>query len=325
MSMKHHFVPEFYLRGWAATGTLVEYSRPDGKQVRSIARAPGGTGYDIDLYKFPTLPPHLEQAFEEQFTKQLDTEAGTVFRDLLEGREISNQSSRSAWSRFVYSMILRNPEEMEAFRQASEAAWDLGLQELQERYASTRSDTDPEALKDYLVHKDPAWLEREQFGLAQNVLDHEGIGTAINEMHWFVRDLNGARHDLLTSDRPVIRSQGMFSAKGFLTMPLSPSKLFIASVSTTPFMLSYSMDALVKATNTDVVESAVRQVYAKNRDQEKFISNRFGVRPRTLFFDKVRLKNEQLGLAREPAPPLFNELMKRSGENYTKLPKTSLK
>src|SRR5258708_5618558 len=75
----HHFVPVFYLRQWAPTGNLIEYSRPKGQVFRKVV-APRGTGYERDLYSFSDLPADIAQFLESVFLSQNDYKASRAMR-----------------------------------------------------------------------------------------------------------------------------------------------------------------------------------------------------------------------------------------------------
>jgi hypothetical protein len=63
----HHFIPVFYLSQWTGSGDkLVEYTIKRDKLIpKSVG--PKSTGYEIDLYKFPDLPPASSQYLEQVF------------------------------------------------------------------------------------------------------------------------------------------------------------------------------------------------------------------------------------------------------------------
>jgi hypothetical protein len=59
-------------------------------------------------------------------------------------------------------------------------------------------------------------------------LDNDIVGAHVNKMPFAIIDLSGSPHRLLTSDRPV----GLFNLKepnGLVSIPISPTKLFVAA------------------------------------------------------------------------------------------------
>jgi hypothetical protein len=66
------------------------------------------------------------------------------------------------------------------------------------------------------------------FDAITRILNNQKIGTRINGMKWIVYDLSKAPHQLLTSDRPVISTNGIAGPDAHILIPISPTKLFMA-------------------------------------------------------------------------------------------------
>jgi hypothetical protein len=65
---RHHYLPEFYLKRWTGSnGKLIEFTWRERLGVVSRSTAPGGTGWQKDLYKAEGMPPEVAYAFEEHF------------------------------------------------------------------------------------------------------------------------------------------------------------------------------------------------------------------------------------------------------------------
>ena len=107
---KHHYIPVFYLKQWAGPDQRVcEYSRPY-KIVKPKRVHPDGTGYVRGLYTVPGAEPNVAEFIEREFLKPTDSVASDVLRLLLTGQQIDwTTITRSAWSRFIISLMLRNP------------------------------------------------------------------------------------------------------------------------------------------------------------------------------------------------------------------------
>jgi hypothetical protein len=118
---KHHYIPVFYLKEWAGTdGRVCEYSRPF-KAVRPRRSHPDGTGYERGLYT--VKDPRVGEYIEHVFLKITDDAAARVLRMLkaLQEQEIVwTSETRSAWSRFILSLMVRIPEHVK--RIAAEVA-----------------------------------------------------------------------------------------------------------------------------------------------------------------------------------------------------------
>src|SRR5579862_475614 len=89
---KHHFIPAFYLKQWAASdGKLVEYSLKNQKLVSKHV-GPKSTGFEYDLYAFPELPSETAQFIEQQFFSYADHAASRALE-----LHLAN-AGRSAWT-----------------------------------------------------------------------------------------------------------------------------------------------------------------------------------------------------------------------------------
>ncbi|RWF79007.1 MAG: DUF4238 domain-containing protein [Mesorhizobium sp.] len=139
---KHHYIPVFYLKRWAGTdGRLCEFSRPYDQfsrpydhRVKPRMTHPAGTGYEENLYSMQGFEPALAQQIEERFFKFTNSLAADALERLVTrgSRRRMAQELRSAWSRFIISLLLRTPPDIQALR----AQW-----------GHTFTDTDVEARK----------------------------------------------------------------------------------------------------------------------------------------------------------------------------------
>ena len=71
-------------------------------------------------------------------------------------------------------------------------------------------------------------LARLKLELLQMNMDSEFLGTALNRMQWAVIHFDEAHHLLLTSDRPIVMTNGLAHATSHIVMPISPRRIFVA-------------------------------------------------------------------------------------------------
>src|SRR6266702_584623 len=111
--VKHHHLPVFYLKRWTGEdGQLCQFSRPH-QEIVSHRRYPAQTGYVERLYELPGLPPAEAQRIEQGFMQRVDSLAAQALAMLEndESRITPNSKLRSAWSRFIMSLLMRTPED----------------------------------------------------------------------------------------------------------------------------------------------------------------------------------------------------------------------
>ena len=92
-----------------------------------------------------------------------------------------------------------------------------------------------------LAQRDPLTPIKMQVNLIIKSLDNEIVGTHLNQMKWATIDLSASPTPLLTSDRPV----EIFNLKepnGVLSIPISPTRMFVAAKDETMFARLRSTD-----------------------------------------------------------------------------------
>ena len=268
-----------YLRKWRAQdGKITEYTKPHTELVAKRVKAES-TGFAERLYELQENEPAIAQQVEEKFFKPIDTWASASL-DLLE-RSGNNAKwddhHRSAWSRFIISLLLRCPEDISLFRDAWNAEFIKTDNKSENSYIKKRETDDPKTLSEFLNKLSRSTKERNIFHVLNTLIDNERIGKTINDMIWHVIDLSERAHKLLTSDRTVIRTN-LIEENAHIVLPISPRRLFIAC-NDEGFLrkiVAVDHDKLVRECNRQTVESAVRFVYGIDDFQQKFIANRFG-------------------------------------------------
>ena len=127
---------------------------------------------------------------------------------------------------------------------------------------------------EYLAQRDPFTSAKARLNLIMKAIDNELIGTHVNQMKWATLDVSASPNRLLTSDRPV-EMYLMKEAKGFIAMPISPAKLFVA-VNTRTLLDKFGAQKaadIVRRVNKRVVRCARRFVWASDESQSQFIQD----------------------------------------------------
>jgi hypothetical protein len=227
---KHHYIPVFYLRQWTGDdGRLCEFSKPYDR-VKPRRVAPDGTAYVRGLNTIPDMAPEDADFLETYFFKKTDDDAARALRILLAERPWKfTDKERSGWSRFITSLITRNPEEIERLKTAGQTLFDKALPEIEADYAARREPTDPPTYAEYVAIHSPNPRGRAGAILVQGVIDHPMIGTKINNMRWMVLHDARPKNLLLTSDRPVVMTNGLDAGNSQLILPISPKHVFVAT------------------------------------------------------------------------------------------------
>jgi hypothetical protein len=272
---KHHFIPAFYLKQWAAPdGKLIEWSKPF-EVVRPIRRHPNATAFQNGLYTFSDLLPKARQLFEQAFLQSTDDLASQALTRIMNGQMHTLDNLRkSGWTRFLMTLRFRHPDVVPEIRDAIAVLWADHDRFTKKQYELARSPDDPPTFDEYLAKLSPDGQTRAQLDLLVASMDNEQIGRHIISMPWAVLDVSASAHHLLTSDWPVELSLG--SNPAIVTLPLSPTLLFAAcdDVNTLIRLSKSDQTQLVKAMNGYVVGCARRYVFSSDESQATFIRNR---------------------------------------------------
>jgi hypothetical protein len=222
----------------------------------------------------PGLADHLVQQVEQKFMQELDNQAAEVLASLEKGSVVWNSATRSAWTRFIQSLQLRTPADVAGVKQRTLQDWGVSIPKIQESYEAMRRIGGPETFEEFMSSEDPLIVERVGMKILTVLIDAPGMGQFINNMIWDVMNLDDARLDLLTSDRPVEQVLGLGNPKSFLSVPIGPKRLFLAARKRS------TIDAIARASPTEIVRRRNRAtvcyarefVWATDRSQAIFIA-----------------------------------------------------
>jgi Protein of unknown function (DUF4238) len=258
---KHHFVPVFYLKQWAgADDQICEYKqRYHGVLPKRVF--PDKTGYVHGLYSVPGLQKQDEQYVEKRFMSRIDNDAALALQWMLdETKPVGDLPDRMKvrWAQFVYSMTFRAPNVIERMQRTMDGQVAAGV------------------LKQPEVPFTPAEV------FPRMLTSRFAIGELVS-MRWTVCTLDPPTNLLLTSDQPIIMTNGLMHAEGHIALPVSPRALFLAYRSDEFFreVSALSQQALAEIINDYVAKQAVNFVYAFDVSQTKFVQNRYGTRQRS--------------------------------------------
>ncbi len=99
-----------------------------------------------------------------------------------------------------------------------------------QNYATLRLSTEPGTFEEFRLNRRSNLAGRAAAVLIQNVIVSQFVDNHFNRMIWTILSPPSSYH-FLTSDRPIIMTNGMAEPKSHLAMPIGPRTLFIASQS----------------------------------------------------------------------------------------------
>jgi hypothetical protein len=259
---RQHYIPCFYLKQWVGRDSqLCEFTTPY-KVVKPRRTSPDGTGYVRGLYTFPRLPLRIANQLEDYFLRQVDDKAATALQVMLGNRADFSPETRSAWSRFIMALSHRNPE-------AIQRITDEVRRNLPSVFASLDPSTDEQRTSHAIL------------SVLQTIMDSKIVGPVLNGMIWRVLVIDRSRYPLLTSDRPIIMTNGISKPDGHIVMPISPNQIFVAVNSEEMFgrlNASIKNGHITEVVNDQVVRQARRFVWGTDDRQLSFVQKRLGQR-----------------------------------------------
>lgn len=280
--IKHHFLPQFYLERWAtpaSAGKVVAFRRPLKDLVISTHH-PAGIAYKEHLYAVPSREDPIErQTMESRFMAPLDSRAAKALTFLeQEKRRPNDPGLVSAWSRFVMSQLYRSPERV-AWLKARILEKDAGTEaSLRQAYDALRGDGDPPTLDEYREARRSALDEEAQVLLLRKMIDNRRIGEHLNNMLWFHIIVPEDGHGVLTSDSPVMMSNGISHWDSFVLLPTGRSTLFLATNQrlVADAFLRQPAKLFVRAMNDAIVRQADKLVIGHTNRHRAFVYKRLG-------------------------------------------------
>jgi hypothetical protein len=280
--MKHHYVPQFYQRGFVKEvnkagkkeGLIWIYEK--GKAPR---KAPiNDTGMEIDLYALTDRDGNLDNKTVEAELGKIDNKAAAAIRKLERAASLT-EGERRELCRFISVMYRRTPKFKEYQRKMAAELMPALFEVTNEEWLR---------LEMYKLAKSPAqaehWFEQRRGELAaireeylrrppdflfsSNILRESVFERLLFDMDWALfRSMPGI--DFVTCDDPALFSKGSGLGdrqKAVVMFPLS-RKLFLQAMWISNYVGNYVQltDAQMRKLNRDVVRNADRQVYASHK------------------------------------------------------------
>ncbi|WP_442577833.1 DUF4238 domain-containing protein [Mesorhizobium sp. ASY16-5R] len=268
---RHHYIPQFYLRPWlGADHKLEEYGHvPPTGEIRSRRRGTKSTGYEDDLYSIPGATAETRQNIERIFMGTVDKTAADA-RDMLLRGVIPTGPERQAWARFLMSVVMRTPEEIRLMKEHYTSNLLATDPDLEAEYKALRRSDLPPTLGEYMTTLGAANLERSALVLAVDMMQLESVTKLFMSAQWCVLDIGDSRKKLMTSDHPVVMTNGLGRFDGHFAIAISPQRLFVG------FMFAGFADRLQKERPEKVIRLFNDAVIGQGR---KFV---YGVDGRNL-------------------------------------------
>src|SRR5262249_5333116 len=144
-------------------------------------------------------PADQAQSFEREFLKMTDNDACVALQKLLRRESNWTAKLRSAWVRFVLSLLFRNPETVSRIREHILEMYQVGFQQIKDDYDPAANNNMP--FDQFCALHPIGHVEAAQF--LKEIIDDAKVGQDLMSMHWHVQPLDKSDTLLMTSDRPI--------------------------------------------------------------------------------------------------------------------------
>jgi uncharacterized protein DUF4238 len=280
VGQKHHYIPKFYLKQWVGEdGKLCEFTRPNNC-VKPRRVAPDGTGYVRGLNTFALLPPQLANFLEDRFFRIVDSQAARVLKILLQDNVDLDADAKSDWSRFLMSLLHRNPEGMARIgKKVADEFPTLLETAVRSQYEASRSETDPETFEEFRATFSQKEIDEVHLHVLHRIMDSENVGSLLNSMQWAVIHFDSGHHRLMTSDSPIWMTPGLGRPEAVLGLAISPRQIFVAAHDRGVLRCIHELavaGGLAQRLNNCIARQARKYVFSVDDTPLPFVAERLG-------------------------------------------------
>lgn len=109
--MDHHYIPQFYLKQWAAQNGKVTYYSIKNDKVVCGKISPKGTGFEVDLFAKTNVSDDQKHIIETGIYSLIDSKGAIIAKKILEsGTTNLTDEEKNDWCIFLYSIPTRHPQ-----------------------------------------------------------------------------------------------------------------------------------------------------------------------------------------------------------------------
>jgi Protein of unknown function (DUF4238) len=264
---RHHYIPKFYLRRWANAGGKVSSYSWQGAKLYIGEYSPRSIGAEDGLYSLDGVPAEMRNSIERVFMgPMVDGPAADGMRVLLgEAPGPLSIDGRTAWVRFLVSLMCRTPRQFAALKSDGAATLRAELQANPEEYEKIRGPDDPPTFLEFIQDKKLDHLI-DNFGtmMLPQFVDIPHMNYDIARMDWRVQHYRDGAYGFITSDFPICMLPGLAYPDCIISLPLSPTAVFLAGYDSSLLdaLAAQPPHRVIDRMNEISAQSAQRYVFA---------------------------------------------------------------
>ena len=268
----HHYVPQFLLKPWARDGKLHGYywdSRRKGVSVRILGTKSFCHEPDLLTINLPRTPP---DALETNFFGRVDALGAAARAKMLKcGPDGLTAGERSDFSRLLFSLVYRRPQEVDNLRKNGPQLIAQALDDNPELRDDLRNRG---SLEDPSVYGKAMGLVSEDWALVQlqKLVGNPSCGAELNNWHWHIVRTEPRHGTFILSDRPLVLFQNFDHPEAHWILPLEANACFVAVNRGAKINLS-NLREFVKRINKLSVDQAQKYVFCTDNPSTAIAEN----------------------------------------------------
>lgn len=258
---KHHYLPQWYLTRWARPSVVWDFSRRGPmRTLTKRYRYPAQTGYEKHLYTIADATPENAATIEKDFLQKIDDRGAKAIASAESGEGVGPQD-KTGLVQFVLSLLHRTPDRI--------------------KWMEDRLRTDLEK-HPYFEGVEPAVYRDAALWVMADLIQSEKVLSRFMSYSTFFITLGPAAYDLLTTDRPLLLSNGLEHDNAFVMVPVGPRRIMLLTKKQELANHIAIQDPKVfsKAINEALVVQAKELVISSTGREFNFVNERLGVEAR---------------------------------------------
>jgi hypothetical protein len=263
LAVKHHYVPQFFLKRWADADGKVHVFQVRHGTILGRARRPEYTGFEYDLYGLVSNAFGLgKDHLEERLFGPIDSNAAVVL-DKLERHQAISEHERVAWTFFLSSLRIRQPDVLVFLRKEG---MDRLKADLAKRDAATLA-SDAMSTEQWFNRTYPGAIEAMTLiNWLPRMILHDDVTAAFGEMRWWIREFDADQPALLLSDLPIHWEGGFKSELFMIQLPVGSRRVFFGARSkhTEEVLDGIPQQQLIERINRTTLASSAGRVWASD-------------------------------------------------------------
>lgn len=264
----HHYVPRFHLGMWGGQNDKIsQWGRIpfNNKLVHSWVTT-AATAYVPGLYSLAHVNEEEAQQIETKLFGKIETAAKPVLDKLIShGPAKLSVEERYWWTIYLNASLLRVPHIVEMVTSSVQERIARDMSQPILEFDGAKGDAPENTLYEWASKYAPASIANSGFKVLVDLIQSEKAIDRIIRLGWLVKDVSTGPRRLLLGDNPFERVGDLYKSRTTISIPLSPTHLFIASDA--PEIIDHfaRMPArdVVKANNQSSLINAKRFVYGE--------------------------------------------------------------